>query len=86
MSIVLSISFAVEFGRAREVMHIQVSLVGHSFIRRFRKNMERQSNVVFRQNLGINDIDINYVCKGGWCVEHILANAATMCHIAMWHK
>ena len=57
-------------------MHINVCLVGHSLIRRFRNDVQRQSNVVFQQNLGIEEIDVQYISKSGWCVEHILANAS----------
>ena len=57
-------------------MHINVCLVGHSLIRRFHNDVQRQSNVVFQQNLGIEEIDVQYISKSGWCVKHILPNAS----------
>ncbi len=50
----------------------RVSIVGHSFIRHFRDAIESKGHTSCKTNLGINNVRVQLVCKGGWWVVDVL--------------
>ena len=54
--------------------HGTVSLVGHSFVRRLRDAIRGQKDYSLKANFGIQNVRVQYVCRGGWKLRHIQDN------------
>jgi lysophospholipase L1-like esterase len=53
---------------------LRVTVVGSSFVRRLRDDIDHGAHEVFEGNFGLAEVSVSYVCQGGWKVEDVRAN------------
>ena len=56
------------------VSKVSISLIGTSHIRRLRDDVRKRADVAFQQDFGIRQVDLAYICGGGWRLTHVSDN------------
>ena len=56
----------------------RVTVVGTSHIRRLRDALDSATDKRMEANFGVSQVDINYVCGGGWTLDSVCARQATI--------
>ena len=56
----------------------RVTMVGTSHIRRLREALDSATDKLMEANFGVFQVDISYVCGGGWTLDSVCARQATI--------